>query len=102
MTAAVETSATRSPVTERAVAFVAGHKPVAEALGTSLADLINEPEAFAEALGKALADPAEAARRGAAALRSARERYGIDTMVRRHEAFYAEVTGLGAHGRAGA
>jgi 3-methyladenine DNA glycosylase AlkD len=54
VTAAVETSATKSPVTERAVAFVAGHKPVAEALGTSLADLINEPDAFAKALKSGL------------------------------------------------
>jgi glycosyltransferase involved in cell wall biosynthesis len=60
------------------------------------------PEAFADALGKALADPGEAKRRGEAALRSARERFGIDTMVRRHEAFYAEVSGLGSNGRPGA
>ena len=49
-----------SSVTARAVAFVAGHKAAAEALGTSLADLINEPDAFAEALRTgldALADP---------------------------------------------
>ena len=57
------------------------------------------PEAFADALGKALADPGEAKRRGEAALRSARERFGIDTMVRRHEAFYAKVSGLGSNGR---
>jgi 3-methyladenine DNA glycosylase AlkD len=49
-----------SPVTERAVAFVAEHKPAAEELGRSLAELTGDPEAFANALRHgldALADP---------------------------------------------
>ena len=49
-----------SEVTARAVAFVEAHKPAAEALGTSLADLSQDPEAFADALRAglaALADP---------------------------------------------
>jgi 3-methyladenine DNA glycosylase AlkD len=49
-----------SPTTERAVAFVAEHKPAAEALGASLADHVNDPEAFADALThglRTLADP---------------------------------------------
>lgn len=50
-----------SEVTARAVAFVAEHKPEAETLGASLADLANDPEAFAVALTaglERLADPA--------------------------------------------
>lgn len=49
-----------SEVTARAVAFVAEHKPAAEALGATLADLINDPDAFAAALTagfERLADP---------------------------------------------
>ena len=49
-----------SPTTQRAVAFVAARKPDAEALGTSLADLIGDPDAFAAALRRGLeglADP---------------------------------------------
>ena len=49
-----------SPVTERAVAFVAEHKPQAEELGRNLADVLSDPEAFAAALRAgllALADP---------------------------------------------
>jgi 3-methyladenine DNA glycosylase AlkD len=49
-----------TPTTERAVAFVAEHKPHAEELGRSLADVVGEPEAFAAELGtglRALADP---------------------------------------------
>jgi 3-methyladenine DNA glycosylase AlkD len=49
-----------SPVTQRAVAFVAAHKEQAEALGTSLADLVGDPDAFASALRRGLeglADP---------------------------------------------
>ena len=59
-TSTLGTSRGPSSVTARAVAFVAGHKAAAEALGSSLADLINEPDAFAEALRTgldALADP---------------------------------------------
>jgi 3-methyladenine DNA glycosylase AlkD len=44
-----------SPVTARAVAFVAEHKPAAEALGVSLAEHIHDPEAFAAALRAGLA-----------------------------------------------
>src|SRR5689334_12083449 len=49
-----------SPVTERAVAFVAAHKAEAETLGRKLADAIDEPDRFAAALAKGfgrLADP---------------------------------------------
>ncbi len=49
-----------SEVTSRAVAFVAEHKPAAEGLGASLADLINDPAAFASTLTRGLgqlADP---------------------------------------------
>ena len=59
-TSTLGTSRGPSSVTARAVAFVAGHKAAAEALGSSLADLINEPDAVAEALRTgldALADP---------------------------------------------
>ena len=50
-----------SETTARAVAFVAEHRPLAESLGTDLADHVGNPEAFAAALGAAfrrLADPA--------------------------------------------
>lgn len=49
-----------SPITQRAVAFVAAHKDDAEAIGTSLADLVGDPDAFASALRSgldSLADP---------------------------------------------
>ena len=52
--------ATTSPVTARAVAFVADRKPAAEALGTSLAESINDPDEFAARLRtglERLADP---------------------------------------------
>ncbi|HEX5014078.1 MAG TPA: DNA alkylation repair protein [Candidatus Limnocylindrales bacterium] len=49
-----------SPITERAVAFVAEHKPAAEALGRSLADLTGDPEAFAVALRRGMATLADA------------------------------------------
>jgi 3-methyladenine DNA glycosylase AlkD len=51
---------TGSEVTARAVAFVAEHKPGAEALGADLAELTNDPDAFAAALTaglRRLADP---------------------------------------------
>lgn len=51
---------TVSGATARAVAFVAGHRDPAEALGTSLADSVNDPDGFATALSrglKTLADP---------------------------------------------
>ena len=60
MTPTLEAPTTGSPVTARAVAFVADHKPAAEALGTSLADSINDPDGFAAALRTGLdglADP---------------------------------------------
>ena len=49
-----------SPITQRAMAFVAAHKDDAEAIGTSLADLVGYPDAFASALRSgldSLADP---------------------------------------------
>ena len=48
-----------SPATERAVAFVADHKPAAEALGRDLADLTGDPGAFVDALNGGLADLAD-------------------------------------------
>lgn len=54
------TAATQSETTARAVAYVAAHRESAEALGTSLAALSNDPDAFATALTTglaALADP---------------------------------------------
>ena len=59
-TATATPPATGSEVTARAVVFVADHKPEAEALGAALADLINDPDAFAAALTTGfqhLADP---------------------------------------------
>jgi len=53
-------AAATSPTTQRAVEFVAAHKPAAEALGTSLADHLGDPDAFAAALRRGLeglADP---------------------------------------------
>jgi 3-methyladenine DNA glycosylase AlkD len=49
-----------SPITERAVAFVADHKASAEELGRSLGDLVGEPEAFATALTGGLAELSDA------------------------------------------
>ena len=49
-----------SAITARAVAFVAAKKPEAEILGTSLAELTNDPDAFSRALAAGfarLADP---------------------------------------------
>jgi 3-methyladenine DNA glycosylase AlkD len=61
LTAPTRTTTTSlSDVTARAVAFVAEHRPAAEALGASLADFTNDPEAFAAALTsgfRRLADP---------------------------------------------
>jgi 3-methyladenine DNA glycosylase AlkD len=54
------TTATISPITERATVFVAEHKPEAEALGRRLADELDNPDAFAAMLTEgfaALADP---------------------------------------------
>ena len=60
MTSATQTEGASSPVTARAVAFVADHKAAAESLGHSLAEHINDPDAFAAALRvglEELADP---------------------------------------------
>jgi 3-methyladenine DNA glycosylase AlkD len=61
MTTATATApSSPSEVTARAVAFVAAHKPAAEALGTALADHIGDPDALAYALRtglRGLADP---------------------------------------------
>lgn len=49
-----------SPITARAVAFVADHRPAAEALGTSLGEHIHDPDRFAASLRaglEGLADP---------------------------------------------
>ena len=53
------TAPTRSETTARAVAFVAAHRDPAEALGASLADHSNDPDAFATALRRGLADLAD-------------------------------------------
>jgi 3-methyladenine DNA glycosylase AlkD len=53
------TAPTQSDVTARAVAFVAERRDPAEALGTSLADLSNDPDAFAAALRRGLAELAD-------------------------------------------
>ncbi|MFL5685817.1 MAG: DNA alkylation repair protein [Chloroflexota bacterium] len=61
MTPTLEEASTHSAVTARAVAFVVDHKPAAEALGTSLADVINDPDEFAASLRtglEPLSDPA--------------------------------------------
>ena len=57
---AAEPKVSGSPVTARAVAFVAERRPAAEALGKRLADLVADPDAFADALAagfRELADP---------------------------------------------
>jgi 3-methyladenine DNA glycosylase AlkD len=59
MTAAASSTAV-SPTTARAIAFVADHRPEAEALGSRLAEHVNDPDAFARALAaglRLLADP---------------------------------------------
>jgi 3-methyladenine DNA glycosylase AlkD len=48
------TTATLSPITERATAFVAERRSTAEALGRELADLTSDPDAFADALREGL------------------------------------------------
>jgi 3-methyladenine DNA glycosylase AlkD len=48
-----------SEVTARAVAFVAAHRDPAEALGASLAEFTNDPDAFARALTRGLAGLAD-------------------------------------------
>ena len=54
------TTLTSSPVTERAVAFVAEHRDAAEIVGRELADQLSDPEAFTSDLRaglRTLADP---------------------------------------------
>ena len=54
------TTATLSPVTERATALVAERRPIAEALGRDLAEHVNDPAAFAATLRdglRGLSDP---------------------------------------------
>ena len=53
------TAPTQSTVTARAVVFVAERRDDAEALGTSLAELSNDPDAFATALTRGLAGLAD-------------------------------------------
>jgi 3-methyladenine DNA glycosylase AlkD len=50
------TTATASPITERAVAFVDAHKPDAEALGRRIADDIGDPDRFAAILRAGFAE----------------------------------------------
>jgi 3-methyladenine DNA glycosylase AlkD len=53
-------TARTSATTARAVAFVTEHKPAAEALGTRLAELVNDPDGFTTELQagfRSLADP---------------------------------------------
>jgi glycosyltransferase involved in cell wall biosynthesis len=52
-----------------------------------------DPSALAEALDRVLGDPAEAARRAAAARADILDHRSIDAMVRRHESFYREALG---------
>jgi len=54
-------TATLSPITVEANAFVADRRPDAEALGRRLADEVNDPEAFATTLRTGLADLADPA-----------------------------------------
>ena len=53
-----------------------------------------DPLALANALEAVLADPAEGARRGAAARQAMIAERSIDVMVRRHEAFYLRALGI--------
>jgi 3-methyladenine DNA glycosylase AlkD len=60
VTTDIQVPRTSSTVTARAVAFVAEHKPAAEALGANLAEYVQDPDAFAAALIaglEELADP---------------------------------------------
>ncbi len=62
MTAAVAERISDRPAsaaTEHAVAFVAEHKPRAEAIGRELAELTGDPEAFAHALRRGLQEIAD-------------------------------------------
>ena len=59
MTAVTDAARPTSAATARAVAFVAERKPGAEALGASLADHVQDPDAFAAALRDGLAGLAD-------------------------------------------
>ncbi len=62
MTAAgsqAQATASGSPTTARAIAFVAAHRDPAETLGAALAELSNDPDAFATALSRGLASLAD-------------------------------------------
>ena len=59
MTPTADTIRVTSPITARAVAFVADHKAAAEALGSSLAEHINDPDTFAAALRAGLEEVAD-------------------------------------------
>ncbi len=84
-------------------AMAAGRPAVATAVGGTPEVLTDgetgwlvppgDPEALAGALERVLGDPAEAARRGAAARAAAVGRMSIEAMVRGHEAFYARAAG---------
>jgi 3-methyladenine DNA glycosylase AlkD len=53
------TSATTSPITQRATALVADRRPNAERIGTELATVQGDPDAFAEALAQGFRDLAD-------------------------------------------
>lgn len=59
MTAVAEASRPTSPTTARAIAFVADRKAAAEALGTRLADDLQDPDALADTLREGLATLAD-------------------------------------------
>lgn len=56
----------------------------------------NDPPSLARAVERLLCDPELAARLGAAAQQRARERFGLDTMMRRYHEFYADLLRDGA------
>jgi glycosyltransferase involved in cell wall biosynthesis len=84
-------------------AMAAGRPAVATAVGGTREVLTDgetgwlvpaaSPPALAAALSEALSRPDEARRRGDRARREARERLGIDGMVRSHERFYRQALG---------
>jgi glycosyltransferase involved in cell wall biosynthesis len=82
-------------------AMAAGRPVVATAVGgtpeivedgrTGILVPARDPAAFARALDDLVARPEEARRLGDAAALATRESFGIESMVRRHERFYAEL-----------
>lgn len=70
------------------VTDVGGNREVLDDGETGWIVPARDPAALAAAIDLALSDPAEARRRGERARQVTRERRSIDTMVRRHEAFY--------------